>query len=288
MTRQAFRKKRRDQTADRPPVPHRPAPAWTAMGAFVASAALASAQATPASAFELHGVPLNGRLRGLASSIGRAASPIDHRLAVLQDALRPRLPVRPGVGRVEGTQGGATTQEQRPRQFDIPAGPLDLVLTAFERLTGITVTVAMPEIRLIQSPGVSGAFTAGQALQALLTGTSVTFRSTGSTGVMLELQARSESVEVRGRVAEVVSPKYVVPLRDVAQTIALIPRTVIEEQGVTTLSEAMRNVPGITLQAGEGGGVMASSLATSSISSRSRCSWAPPAPTSGVARPPAT
>ena len=28
----------------------------------------------------------------------------------------------------------------------------------------------------------------------------------------------------------------------------------IEEQAVTTLSEALRNVPGITLQAGEGGG----------------------------------
>ena len=44
------------------------------------------------------------------------------------------------------------------------------------------------------------------------------------------------------------------PLRDVAQTIAMIPRAVIEEQGATTLSEALRNVPGITLQAGEGGG----------------------------------
>ena len=38
------------------------------------------------------------------------------------------------------------------------------------------------------------------------------------------------------------------------QTIAVIPRAVIEEQGATTLSDALRNVPGITLQAGEGGG----------------------------------
>ena len=50
------------------------------------------------------------------------------------------------------------------------------------------------------------------------------------------------------------SPKYQVPLRDIAQTIAVIPRAVMEEQGATTLSEALRNVPGITLQAGEGGG----------------------------------
>ena len=38
------------------------------------------------------------------------------------------------------------------------------------------------------------------------------------------------------------------------QTIEVIPRATIEQQGVTTLSEALRNVPGITLQAGEGGG----------------------------------
>ena len=44
------------------------------------------------------------------------------------------------------------------------------------------------------------------------------------------------------------------PLRDIAQTIAIIPRAVIEEQGATTLSDVLRNVPGITLQAGEGGG----------------------------------
>ena len=43
-------------------------------------------------------------------------------------------------------------------------------------------------------------------------------------------------------------------LRDIPQTIEVIPRNVIEEQGITTLSDALRNVPGITLQGGEGGG----------------------------------
>ena len=50
------------------------------------------------------------------------------------------------------------------------------------------------------------------------------------------------------------SPKYTAPLRDIPQTIEVIPRAAMEAQGVTTLSEALRNVPGITLQAGEGGG----------------------------------
>jgi catecholate siderophore receptor len=50
------------------------------------------------------------------------------------------------------------------------------------------------------------------------------------------------------------SPKYAVPLRDIAQSVALVPRDVIEQQGAVTLTDVMRNVPGITLQAGEGGG----------------------------------
>ena len=50
------------------------------------------------------------------------------------------------------------------------------------------------------------------------------------------------------------SPKYAKPLVEVPQTIEVIPRVVMDAQGVTTLSDALRNVPGISLQAGEGRG----------------------------------
>lgn len=53
---------------------------------------------------------------------------------------------------------------------------------------------------------------------------------------------------------KVASPKYTKPLVDVAQTVTVIPKEVIQEQGATTLSEVLRNVPGITMQAGENGG----------------------------------
>ena len=49
------------------------------------------------------------------------------------------------------------------------------------------------------------------------------------------------------------SPKFTEPLRDIPQTITVIPRAVIEEQGATTLRDVLRNVAGITFQAGEGG-----------------------------------
>jgi catecholate siderophore receptor len=49
------------------------------------------------------------------------------------------------------------------------------------------------------------------------------------------------------------SPKYTEPLLDIPQSITVIPQAVISEQGATTLRDILRNVPGISMQAGEGG-----------------------------------
>ena len=145
-------------------------------------------------------------------------------------------------------------QTVRAIPFDIPAGMLRDVLAVYERLTGVKVALALDSIGDLQSPGVSGVFTAPRALDVLLAGTELGFRLTAPGEALLELRRRSESVEVRAGAPAVQSPKYTVPLRDIAQTVALVPREVIEEQGAVTLSDVMRNVPGITLQAGEGGG----------------------------------
>ncbi len=50
------------------------------------------------------------------------------------------------------------------------------------------------------------------------------------------------------------TPKFQGPLRDVPQTITVIPKELIQEQGATSLRDVLRNVPGIAIQAGEGGG----------------------------------
>ena len=50
------------------------------------------------------------------------------------------------------------------------------------------------------------------------------------------------------------SPKYSRPLLDTPQTIQVIPQAVIRDRAATTLRDVLRNSPGITFQAGEGGG----------------------------------
>ena len=159
-----------------------------------------------------------------------------------------------GVGRVQQSPAGATASQTGRVQYAIPAGPLGDLRERFEQTSGVRLTLAMPEMAALQSAGVSGFYTVQEALEQLVQGTSLSVRLTSPNVALLDLQAQSESVEVVASAPTVRSPKYQVPLRDIAQTIAIIPQSVMEDQGATTLSDALRNVPGITLQAGEGGG----------------------------------
>jgi catecholate siderophore receptor len=179
---------------------------------------------------------------------GKLTTPL-HAQGTLRDT-------RVANSRVEGViaNGVDDGQGTRTATFDIPAGSIGSVADRFRALTGIRIVFANEDIKDLPSPGVSGVMTVEQALNEVLTGTGVGYVFTARDLVTMDLRT-SEFVAVAGReVPTVASPKYTTPLRDVPQTIALIPRATIEEQGATTLSETLRNVPGITLQAGEGGG----------------------------------
>jgi catecholate siderophore receptor len=191
-------------------------------------------------------------LTGFASTSAFAHDLSDPRLDIINRALRPRSALFGVEGAVPALQ--SDTDQNPTYQFDIPEGPITEVIAAFERVTGATVTIPLDSIGAISSSGLKGTFTIEQGLRALLEGTSITFRLTSARTAVLALPSLSESVSVMGSVATVASPKYVTSLRDIPQTIEVIPRAAMEAQGVTTLSEALRNVPGITLQAGEGGG----------------------------------
>src|SRR5262249_60674198 len=141
---------------------------------------------------------------------------------------------------------------QQSERFDIPPGPLETVLAAFQKLADLQVLLPNEKLSAIPSPGVSGVYTAEKALSQILAGTGVTYRFTGPKIVTLELEGVAASVEILGRITAS-SPKYTEPLRDTPQTITVIPKTVIEEQGATTLRDVLRNVPGLAMTAGEGG-----------------------------------
>ena len=63
----------------------------------------------------------------------------------------------------------------------------------------------------------------------------------------------SAQTENSYKVDESSSAKYTQPLLDTAKTISVIPQSVMKDRNVDSLRDALRNVPGISLAAGEGG-----------------------------------
>ena len=139
-------------------------------------------------------------------------------------------------------------------RFDIAAGPLAEALRQFEQLTGVKVQVDESLVRSLTTTGVRGVLNATQGLDRLLTASGLSHTFTDPASVTIDIRVDAASVDVTAPAARVPSPKYSAPLVETPQTIQVIPRALIDEQGATTLSEALRNVPGITMQAGEGGG----------------------------------
>jgi catecholate siderophore receptor len=137
-------------------------------------------------------------------------------------------------------------------RFGIVRKSLGEALDDFQRLSGWRVTIPETGMGALPSNGVSGVLPVAQALRQLLSGTGLTYRMTGSTEAVLEFEHASTSIEVSER-APVSSPRYTEPLRDLPQTITVIPKEVIAQQGATSLTDALRNVPGLTIAAGEGG-----------------------------------
>jgi catecholate siderophore receptor len=162
----------------------------------------------------------------------------------------------PAVSEAQVPNNGRSAASRAPQKsFDIPAGKLPEALEAYRKATGITVGVKIGSGNGadFQSLGVSGSYTDAAALDALLVGTGLNFHFTGSKTALVTIE-NNESVEVNsGLQDEVAMTKFTSPLLDTPQSITVIPQFVIRDEGVTTLKDTLRNVPGISLAAGEAG-----------------------------------
>jgi hypothetical protein len=163
------------------------------VGVLVASAALTTAQSNTASAAEVdrRGGGAAGRRQQLTRSLGSLPEFPDPRLHGVPESLASSLWLhdREGFG---AFQGPASSPDPQTRRFDIQPGPLGDVLNRFEQVTGVTAILSIEPIGTIQSPGVVGVYSIEGALDALLSGTSVTFRLTGPKTAVVELAGRTE------------------------------------------------------------------------------------------------
>ena len=179
----------------------------------------------------------------------------------------PRNSYNVVLGKLRYEDTIVATQQQIA--FDIPAGTLESVLLAFQKATRLQVVIPNDGMRTVASPGVKGSYSAEHALRQILSGTGISYRFIDKQTVVLEIHASPESVDVRDDARVVLSsPKYTEPLLDTPQTITVIPKEVIEEQGATTLRDVLKNVPGLTITAGEGGNPAGDNLTLRGFSAR--------------------
>lgn len=191
---------------------------------------------------------------------GRRSKQIRKQMAVgalvAYSAFGTRVAVADEAAVPNNTAAGGPVAELPLRRFDIAAGTLDEVLRAFEAASGVDVRYSFPAGMLgrIGSGGVSGTMSSNQALDKLLDGTGIDYRFDSRRVATITMQQMVESIDVVSKAAVVSSPKFTQPMLDTPRTLTVIPDEVFTAQGATTLRDVLRNTPGITFQAGEGGG----------------------------------
>ena len=74
-----------------------------------------------------------------------------------------------------------------------------------------------------------------------------------SSGVSQLAPVRVEGEASSYQTSSAQSPKMTAPLLDTPRTVQVVPKQVIQDQSASTLQDVLRNSPGITFGAGEGG-----------------------------------
>ncbi len=139
--------------------------------------------------------------------------------------------------------------------FDIGAGQLAEALERWKHVTGLGLGLHMTpeELAAFHTHGIKGMLSPEVALKSLLEGTGLGYaEKDGGTRFDIQIQ-NAEQVQVTATANSVALSGLTESLTDTAQTVSVVPQYVLQEQAATTLRDGLRNVPGISLAAGEGG-----------------------------------
>jgi catecholate siderophore receptor len=157
---------------------------------------------------------------------------------------------------VASSAGKTPVPAQLPvRRFRIEAGALDAALEQYRQQSEVKLKVDIPLAKLatLKSAGLSGLYGNDVALRLLLDGTGLSYQFSGPDSATVGLRD-TQSVSVTAGLADAVAmTKFTEPLLDTPQTVAVVPAFVLKDEQNRTLQDAVRNVPGISIAAGESG-----------------------------------
>lgn len=168
--------------------------------------------------------------------------------------------------------------QQQTQRFDLPAASLAETINAIARQSGQVVSLEPVLVRGKQASAIRGELTATQALQQALSGSGLELRMTesGSFSVQtkpqidgaLELDATTVTGQVMGATTEgsgsyatraVTIGKGEHSLKEIPQSISVITRQQLDDQGITDLRDAVNQTTGLVGATGIGPGMVISS-----------------------------
>lgn len=160
----------------------------------------------------------------------------------------------------------ATATQQQVLRFDIPAQSLDAALSAFSAVTRTQVLVPAELTRNQLSPGIAGSYAQTEALSRLLTGTGLAARFVDGDTVTLERPAGDQSgalqlgaTTVSGQSLGITTEgsgsyttgqtaaatRLPLTLRETPQSVSVITRQQMDDQGLQNISDVLQQTPGI-------------------------------------------
>lgn len=158
------------------------------------------------------------------------------------------------------------------RTYAIPTGPLTAALNRFAQQAGLVLSFDPALAQGSVSPGLAGSYDIDAGFAALLSGSGLRAVRTGEGTYSLQAEQTATvlapvrvhgqadagsqvSTEGQGYAAAAVSAgaKTAQSLREIPRSVSVIARQQLDDQRITTLDEAMEQMPGVTLVPGSTG-----------------------------------
>ncbi|MCE7761537.1 TonB-dependent siderophore receptor [Pseudomonas putida] len=151
--------------------------------------------------------------------------------------------------------------------YDIPAGSLAASLSQFAAASGVMITFSSQDTAGLNSPGLQGDYELAQGFARLLQGSGLRVVQAGEkryvlakadTSGAMELGATNINAAGLGAITEGTgsyttgssnsSTKLALSLRETPQTVSVMTRQRIEDQQLNTLSDVLKQTPGLNVQ----------------------------------------
>ncbi|WP_060480170.1 TonB-dependent receptor [Pseudomonas monteilii] len=139
----------------------------------------------------------------------------------------------------------ASSSRMGDYRFNIAQQPLVEAINAFTQVTGWQIGFSADLAQGVASPGVQGSLPAQAALQRLLQGTGLSFRSIGQGNVVLERLPGSNVIALQQMTVS--ATRSAQDVTQVPSTVTVQSREQLDRQNVNTIQELVRYEPGVSV-----------------------------------------